>query len=187
MWVFLASELLLFAALFALFLTYRAVYPAGFDVGVAYNTKVFGSVNTGVLLVSSALVAGGVHALREGHSRRATWLVSGTMLLGFVFLLIKLTEYKLHFDEGIFPGGHGAFFDAHAGEGIPIFWTLYFTMTGLHAIHVTVGLGILGFLLHGIRSGAVRSSMAHRLELGAIYWHLIDVIWIFLWPLYYLA
>jgi cytochrome c oxidase subunit 3 len=187
MWVFLASELLLFAALFALFLTYRGLYPAGFAAGVAHNTKVFGSVNTGVLLVSSALVASAVHALREGRARRAAWLVAGTMLLGLSFLVIKVTEYGLHFAEGILPGGKGAFFAQHSEEGLPVFWTLYYLMTGLHAVHVTVGLGILAFMGAGIRRGAVRRAMAHRLELGAIYWHLIDVIWIFLWPLYYLA
>jgi cytochrome c oxidase subunit 3 len=179
MWVFLASELLLFAGLFALFASYRAHYPAVFHTAVHENTKALGSINTGVLLISSALVAGGVHALREGRSTKSSILVTGTILLGVTFLAIKAVEYTLHFDHGLYPG--------RAPAGSAPFWTLYYAMTGLHALHVTVGVSLLSVLLFGIRRGFVNQEMSHRLELGAIYWHLIDVIWIFLWPLFYLA
>jgi cytochrome c oxidase subunit 3 len=187
MWVFLASELLLFAGLFALFASYRALHPQGFHEAVAHSSKILGSINTAVLLVSSALVAGSVHALRAGLRRASAWLIVGTMALGLVFLFNKFVEYREHFADGIYPGGHGAHFVHHTTPGLATFWSLYFGMTGLHAIHVTVGLIILGVMVAGIRSGSVSRPMSHRLELAAIYWHLIDIIWIFLWPLFYLA
>lgn len=190
MWVFLASEVLLFGALFALFATYQVRFPHAFREGVAHNTKILGSINTGVLLVSSTLVAGGVHALRAGHRNRALALTSGTIVLGLVFLAIKLTEYAEHFREGIYPGGVGRFFTERGLEGthgLPEFWTLYYGMTGLHAIHVTIGSAVLFAMVVGMVRGHVTPESAHRLEVSAIYWHLVDVIWIFLWPLFYLA
>jgi cytochrome c oxidase subunit 3 len=187
MWVFLASEVLLFAALFALYASYRMHYVAGFREAVRANTKLLGSINTGVLLASSTIVACGVHALRAGRRRLAAWLVLATMSLGVVFLVIKLTEYGAHFREGIYPGGVGTYFTEHTVRGLPEFWTLYFGMTGLHAVHVTVGITVLGVMLVGILRGGVSPSHAYRLELGAIYWHLVDLVWIFLWPLFYIA
>jgi cytochrome c oxidase subunit 3 len=187
MWVFLASEVLLFGAIIALFTSYQVHYPEAFREGVHQNTKILGSINTGVLLVSSTAVACSVHALRAGRRRLAGLLVAATMALGTVFLVIKLTEYARHFDEGIYPGGVGHFFREHGARGLAEFWTLYFGMTGLHALHVTVGLTVLGVMLVGIMRGKLGAANAHRLELGAIYWHLVDVIWIFLWPLFYLA
>jgi cytochrome c oxidase subunit 3 len=190
MWVFLATEVLLFGALFALFTTYQVRFPEAFHIGVEHNTKLLGSINTGVLLVSSTLVAGAVHAVRDGHKTRAIVLVCGTVFLGLVFLAIKLTEYGKHFEEGIYPGGVGSFFTEHGihgAHGLPEFWTLYYAMTGLHAIHVTIGSSVLAVLAYGLHGGWVTSETAHRLEVGAIYWHLVDVIWIFLWPLFYLA
>lgn len=187
LWVFLASEVLLFAALFALFASYRAHYPHAFREAVLHNTKVLGSVNTLVLLTSSTLVACGVHALRSGRRRLATRLVAATMTLGVAFLGIKLTEYGRHFAEGIEPAGGGRYFVEHRARGLAEFWTLYYGMTGLHAIHVTVGVIVLGAMLLGIRRGTVVPLTAYRLELGATYWHLVDLVWIFLWPLFYLA
>jgi len=187
LWVFLASEVLLFGALFALFASYRTHYPAEFRAAVAGNTKVLGSINTGVLLVSSTMVACSVHALRIGKRKLAMGLVAGTMLLGLVFLAIKLTEYGEHFSEGIYPGAHGHYFAEHGTRGFSEFLTLYFGMTGLHAIHVTIGVTVLGAMLLGIMRGTINATTTYRLELGATYWHLVDLIWIFLWPLFYLA
>jgi cytochrome c oxidase subunit 3 len=187
MWVFLGSEMLLFAGLFALFVTYRMHFPAGFAEGVQNGTKVLGSINTAVLLVSSTLVAHSVHALRERRRWRAVALVVLTVAMGGLFLAIKVTEYRIHFQHGIHPGGAGAFFEAHQTPGLAVFWTLYFIMTGLHAVHVTVGMGLLLTVALGMLTGRVASPSTQRLEIGAIYWHLIDVVWLFLWPLFYLA
>jgi cytochrome c oxidase subunit 3 len=187
LWVFLASEVLLFGALFALFASYRMHYPAEFRQAVLHNTKLLGSINTGVLLVSSTIVACGVHALRAGRVKLAMLSVSATALLGFVFLGVKLTEYGRHFADGIYPGGSGRYFVEHGMRGSSEFWTLYYGMTGLHAVHVTIGIAVLGAMLLGIVRGTITPRTAYRLELGATYWHLVDLVWIFLWPLFYLA
>jgi cytochrome c oxidase subunit III len=109
-----------------------------------------------------------------------------TLACGTAFLVIKGIEYSEHFREGVFPGGHGAFF-ASQPQGVKLFYTLYFLMTGLHGIHVVVGMGILAWLCRQILTGKVAVPHAHPLEIGAVYWHLIDVVWIFLWPIFYLT
>lgn len=175
LWVFLASEVLLFGALIALFLAQRAEDRAGFHEAALRNTKLLGSLNTGVLLASSTLVACSAHAMRASRRGLAALLVGGALLLGIVFLVIKVTEYAEHFREDIYPG---------TGS---LFWTLYFGMTGLHAIHVTVGIAVLGALAAGVLRGRIDAARPHPLELGATYWHLVDIVWIFLWPLLYLS
>lgn len=187
MWVFLASELLFFSGLFALYATYRVEHAAGFGQGVLHNTVAWGSTNTGVLLVSSYTMALAVHELRRGKKKAAAALTAATIALGLCFLAIKTGEYLEHFREGIYPGNVGTFFRDHADPGIGMFFTLYFCMTGLHAVHVGVGVGVLTFLLVKIIRRTVDASTSHRLAIGAVYWHLVDVIWIFLWPLFYLV
>ncbi|HEX4448126.1 MAG TPA: cytochrome c oxidase subunit 3 family protein [Polyangiaceae bacterium] len=187
MWVFLASEVLFFAGLFALYATYRVEHPDGFGEGVLHNTLVWGSINTGVLLVSSYCIALAVHALRRGQIKTAVRLTGLTIACGFAFLGIKTHEYLEHFREGIYPGGVGDFFHAHKEPGIEMFFTLYFCMTGLHAIHVIVGMGVLAFLLSKLVRGQITPMASHPLAIGAVYWHLVDAIWIFLWPLFYLV
>lgn len=182
MWIFLASEILFFGALFALYAAYRVRSPAAFADAVQHNTLYFGSLNTAVLLTSSFLVALGVHAVRHGAERKATKYVLATAVLGVVFLSIKGYEYVEHFRHGIFPGtpGHGAA-DASA------FWTLYYLMTGLHALHVTVGVVVLFVFALLLRSRRVTAAAPHSLENAALYWHLVDIIWLFLWPCFYLT
>lgn len=187
MWLFLASEVLLFGALFALFASYRVHFPEAFHASVAHASKVLGSVNTAVLLMSSTLVACSVHMLREGRTRAASLLLSGTLVLGLAFLGVKALEWREHFHDGILPGGAGHYFQEHSARGFSEFWTLYFGMTGLHALHVVVGLGVLATLLMQILRGTLTPARSHVLEIGAIYWHLVDLVWIFLWPLFYLA
>ncbi len=187
MWVFLGTEILFFSGLFALYTAYRVEHPTGFDVGVAHNTIVYGSVNTGVLLVSSFFVALAVHELRRGRNELSASLVGLTILFGLGFLGIKTAEYLHHFSDGIFPGGTGHFFEEHTEPGIKMFYTLYFCMTGLHAIHVFAGCCVLGFLLWKVARREIGAWAPHPLAIGAIYWHLVDVIWIFLWPLFYLV
>ena len=181
---FLGSEALLFSGVLALITAYRADWPAAFAEGVHDNTRVLGSINTIVLLVSSAIIAVAVEVRRAGRIRFAAILTLVTAALGAVFLAIKLTEYAEHFHEGIYPGAHGAFFQAHHTPGLPTFWTLYFLATGLHAVHITAGISVLSY--RGVRD-LVRPTHVHALEATALYWHLVDVIWIFLWPLFYLA
>jgi len=186
MWVFLGSEILFFSGLFALYAAYRTEHPHGFGVGVEHNTIAYGSTNTAVLLFSSYTVAMAVHALRSGRSRASMALIGVTLLLGGAFLGIKTAEYMKHFGDGIYPGGWGSFFEQHGDAGTKMFFTLYYCMTGLHALHVFAGMCVLAFMLAKVGRGEVDAAVPHPFELGAVYWHLVDVIWIFLWPLFYL-
>jgi cytochrome c oxidase subunit 3 len=181
--VFLASETLLFTAILALVVGYRATWPEAFAFGVHHNTKVLGSINTVVLLTSSTSLAVALEMLRTGRRRVATALTLFTAACGVAFLAIKITEYEHHFAEGIYPGGRGAFFVAHPIAGLPAFWTLYFLATGFHGVHVLAGVGAVGYR-------AIRMPDAteiHRFEATALYWHFVDLVWLFLWPLFYLA
>jgi cytochrome c oxidase subunit 3 len=187
LWVFLASEVVLFSGLFVLYIALRIEHHAAFQEGIKHATKTLGSINTAVLLVSSGFVAYAMHVLRQGRVNLAAALTGVTILLGFVFLAIKLTEYAAHAHEGILPGGRGHFFQEHPDPGLPPFWTLYYTMTGLHALHVLVGVSVLSVMVLGMVFGSVTERTAYRLECGATYWHLVDLFWIFLWPIFYLA
>lgn len=186
-WIFLGTEVLFFAGLFALYVGYRTEHAYGFGVGVEHNTVAFGSVNTGVLLLSSYTVALAVHELRKGRQRRSALLVGTTILLGVVFLVIKTAEYMKHFSDGLYPGGVGRFFEEHPDPGTKMFYTLYYCMTGLHAVHVFAGCCVLAFLGRKVLRREIGDWAPHPLAMGAVYWHLVDVVWIFLWPLFYLT
>jgi cytochrome c oxidase subunit 3 len=186
MWIFLGTEVLLFSGFFVLYAAYRTEQPHGFAVAVEHNTWGWGSLNTGVLLVSSYTIALAVHALRRGRPRVCARLIGVTLFLGVCFLAIKTTEYMQHFREGLYPGGVGTFYREHGEAGTKMFFTLYFCATGLHAFHVMVGIGVLTFLLVQILRQRIDAAAPHALAIGAIYWHLVDMVWIFLWPLFYL-
>lgn len=186
MWIFIASEVLLFAALFTLYGAYRTIYPTEFAQSIAHNSRLLGTVNTVVLICSSFTVALAVHALEHDQPGRARRLVGGTIALAALFLVNKAVEYGLHFDEGVFPGGRGAFFGGEAGVGAATFYNLYYLLTGVHALHVIIGMTVLALVLWRVpRGGSLGSPLG--LELSALYWHLVDLVWIFLWPLFYLT
>ncbi len=186
MWVFLATEVLLFAALFALYASYRTMFPQDFADAVNHNTLAYGTVNMYVLLTSSLLAALAVSAVRAGRGRAASLLLAGTALLGLAFLAIKLAEYSVHWREGSLPGGY--YHDAELPTfGANRFFTLYWVMTGFHALHVTGGVGVVSWMAARAWRGAYTPAAHARLVMGTLYWHLVDVIWIFLWPLLYLS
>jgi cytochrome c oxidase subunit III len=185
MWIFLGSEVLLFAGLFALYAAYRVMYPADFASATAHNNVLIGTTNTFILITSSLTVVLSVHAIRGSQPRRTAYLLLASMLLGIVFLVLKGVEYAEHFHQGIFPGAAYRF-AALPTWGAQLFFTLYFLMTGLHALHVIGGLVVLGWVLLGCLQGEYSGAHHTPVELGALYWHLIDIIWIFLWPLLYL-
>ncbi len=186
MWIFLASELLLFAALFVLYFGYRAHYPQVFSEGVGHNARAIGTLNTCILLLGSIAVALAVNELRRSRTRSAVLLLAATTLAAIAFLILKGSEYAAHLQEGIRPGGQGHFFLEHQEPGWPIFFTLYFAMTGLHAIHVAVGGALLGGMTWWVARRRVGAAGAYRVEMGALYWHLVDLIWVFLWAMFYL-
>jgi cytochrome c oxidase subunit 3 len=186
MWVFLVSEVLLFATLFTLYAAQRAEYPRGFAAAAHETDLLLGSVNTYVLLTASFLVALAVGAIRGDRPRPAAVLLVASAGLGVAFLGLKGLEYAHHFRDGLYPGtyyrGHGLADVAAARE----FFALYYVMTGLHALHVIGGIFILLWLAWRTRRGAYGTAYHTPVELGGMYWHLVDVIWLFLWPAFYL-
>ena len=186
MWVFLATEVLLFAALFAVYAAYRAMYLSDFKAGIEHNTLVFGTVNMYVLLTSSLLAALSVSAIRADRARSASWLLAGTAVLGAAFIAIKLYEYSKHWHEGSLPGRY-YHYDELPTFGANRFFTMYWVMTGFHALHVTAGVGVVSWMAARAHRGFYTRAAHARLVIGTLYWHLVDVIWIFLWPLLYLS
>jgi len=186
MWVFLGSETLLFAGLFGLYSAYRAGYGQPFDEALRHNEQWLGSVNTLVLIVSSFFVAWAVHLTRNDRLRGALWSLVAVVALGLTFLGLKAFEYTHHLREGIAPGAlyH---YDLLPDPAARIFFTLYYFMTGLHALHVVAGLSVLVWMAIWHLRRPFGPSHHVPLELGGLYWHLVDVIWIFLWPLLYLT
>jgi cytochrome c oxidase subunit 3 len=186
MWIFLASELLLFAALFALYAGYRTMFLPEFKAAIRHNTLAFGTTNMYVLLTSSLLAALSVSAVRADRRRTASLLLAGTALLGAAFVAIKLDEYRRHWEEGSLPGPYYHFADLPT-FGANRFFTLYWTMTGVHALHVTAGVMVVTWMAVRAWRGFYTSALHAKLVMGTLYWHLVDVIWIFLWPLLYLS
>jgi cytochrome c oxidase subunit III len=185
MWLFLATEVMLFGGLFTAYTVYRILYPVGFGEGSRSLDLTLGGINTIILLISSFTLGLGVDAARLGQRRRLVILLTLTALLGLVFMGIKASEYASHFNEGMVPGLNWVYAGPRAAE-VQLFMLAYFTMTGLHAIHLSIAILIVAIM-------AVRTSRARLLplrhtpvELMGLYWHFIDIIWLFLVPLLYL-
>ena len=185
MWVFLGSEVLLFAGLLALYAAYRFAYPAEFHAASTHANLVIGTVNTYILITSSLTMALAIHATRHGNRRRTVALLGATIALGLAFDVLKTIEYAQHLADGIAPGVYYAFGELPA-HGVVLYVTLYYLLTGLHALHVTGGVGVLVWLAVRARRGDFTPGSHIALELGGLYWHLVDLVWIFLWPLLYL-
>jgi cytochrome c oxidase subunit 3 len=184
--VFLTTEVMLFGGFFATALFLRIVYPEEY-VGSSKALHLFvGGANTAVLLTSSLLVALAVQAARSGARRRAAILLAGGGLLGIAFLGIKAFEYSLEYSEGLLPIPPG---QAHFGAPAQhLFMNLYLLATGLHAFHVAAGVLLLGGLaVSMMRGGLDIPGRSVVVEAGGLYWHMVDVIWVFLYPVLYLA
>ena len=183
MWLFLFTELLLFGGLFLVYTIYRYLNADAF-LHASYNLNVIlGTVNTIVLLTSSWTVAMAVTAMQKGNIKLSVKLIDATIFFAMIFLVIKYFEWTAKFEHGLFPGME------HYNQLIPgskLFFFLYFFMTGLHGVHVIVGGVILLFVQHAIKNKKTNPGKYMFLENAALYWHLVDVIWIFLFPLFYL-
>jgi cytochrome c oxidase subunit 3 len=182
MWTFLGSELLLFAGLFALYGGYRAEH--GFNVASRHDEVAIGTINTYVLVTSSLTVALAVGAVRGGRRGLAVLLLVISFAFGAVFLTLKGTEYWLHLQQGIAPGRWWSAKEID-GYGARTYFTLYYLMTGLHSIHVAAGMVVLAVLGVGVSRRRWHAENHLPVELGALYWHLVDLIWLFLWPMFY--
>jgi cytochrome c oxidase subunit 3 len=184
MWFFLFTELLFFGGMFLLYAIYRYKFAADFHHAASDESLVLGSINTGVLLTSSLAIALAIAAVRRGELRRSAALQWVTIGLGLVFLAIKGVEWGGKIARGIYPNGP-AFLGLPNGEAI--FFGLYFTMTGLHALHVLIGVAVIAAMVRFTRRGAIGPERYSRLENTGLYWHFVDIVWIYLFPLFYLV
>ena len=184
MWLFIFTELLLFGGLFVIYSVYRFMNPDAFHMAAEELNRSVGAVNTIILLISSMLVAMSTSALQKGKSGTAIVLLEVTFMLGLLFLVNKYFEWGIKFEHGIFPGSK--YLLENMSQGEILFFGLYFVMTGLHALHIIVGLTVIGFAISGISRGKVHAQRSALLENAGLYWHLVDIIWIFLFPLFYL-
>ncbi|HTO96177.1 MAG TPA: cytochrome c oxidase subunit 3 family protein [Myxococcales bacterium] len=185
MWLFLATEILLFAGLFTGYAVYRFEFPLAFADGSRHLNLAAGTVNTVVLITSSFTVALAIHFARTDRPRAAAVCLVLTILMALAFLGIKAIEYTEHFHERALPGKFYAFKEVPI-PGAAMFYSLYFLMTGLHGLHVVIGMSVLTWILWRTLQGRYSSRYYTGLELGGLYWHLVDLIWIFLYPLLYL-
>jgi len=186
MWLFLASEVLLFGGLLCCYALYRFLYSHAFHLASARLNVALGTVNTVLLITSSLTVALAYHHVRSDRGRLAGSLLLLSVLLGLAFLGVKAVEYAHKVEEGLLPG---RYFHARdlAAPGASMFFTLYFLTTGLHAVHVLAGMLVLSWA--GIHTFRRRFHRDHSVpvELAGLYWHLVDLVWIFLYPLLYLV
>jgi cytochrome c oxidase subunit 3 len=184
MWLFLFTEILLFGGLFILYSAYRARYPFEFHDGGQHLNVVIGVANTLILLASSLTVALSITAMQKGDRTLSTLCLAATIVLGTAFLVNKYVEWSREIRHGLYPNSPVL---TQRPKGDQIFFGLYYSMTGLHGLHVIAGIMVLSIMLVLVIRGKISSADFSKLENAGLYWHLVDVIWIFLLPLFYLA
>ncbi|MGE5243976.1 MAG: cytochrome c oxidase subunit 3 family protein [Betaproteobacteria bacterium] len=185
MWVFLVTEILFFGGLFCIYSVYRNWYGDAFTAGSHELLVWAGTLNTAVLITSSLTMALAVHAAQTGQRRTLILMLIATMILGGVFLGIKGFEYYTEWVEHHVPGA-GFQFEAAQFQHAQIFFSLYFMMTGLHALHMIIGLGVMATMLWWSATGVITKEYYSPIEISGLYWHFVDIVWIFLFPLLYL-
>ena len=183
MWLFIFTELLLFGGLFIAYSIYRFRNPDAFHLAAEELNRSIGLINTIVLLISSASIAMSLTAIQTGKIGRSKLLITLTIILSIIFLINKYFEWGVKFHHHIYPGSE---YLMSLSQGEILFFGLYFAMTGLHAVHIIVGLTLMLIVLGRIFSGKITYDNNVLLENTGLYWHLVDIIWIFLFPLFYL-
>ncbi len=183
MWLFLFSELILFGGMFIIYAVYRFKHPDEFRLAASELDTFIGTINTIILLTSSLSVAMSITAIQRGRKRLSMTLVGTTIVLALLFLVNKYFEWSHKISLGIYPRSPEL---TGKPEGEILYFGLYYVMTGLHALHVVVGMVILAVMFAFIAKGSINKNSFVRLESGGLYWHLVDIIWIFLFPLFYL-
>lgn len=184
MWFFIFTELLLFGVLFVIYAVYRYLNHEAFHLAAEELDTFVGAVNTIILLISSMTIAMATTSLQKRNKPLTLALAGITLILGIVFLVNKYFEWGAKFDHGIFPGS--VHLTEALSQGEILFFGLYFIMTGLHALHIIIGLVLIAVVMWKVHKGKVHAERAALLENSGLYWHLVDIIWIFLFPLFYL-
>jgi len=185
MWAFLLTELMLFGGFFTGYTAYRSAYPEAFAQGSHHLDVLLGGINTAVLICSSLTMALAVHAAQAGKRKGQVLYLLLTIVFGAVFLGIKAVEYSHKFHEHLVPGPNFSPEGANP-VGMQLFFSFYFAMTGTHALHMIIGIGILAVLIYQARKGRFGPEYYAPVEMTGLYWHFVDIVWIFLYPLLYL-
>jgi cytochrome c oxidase subunit 3 len=183
MWLFIFTELLLFGGLFIVYSIYRYMHPTAFALAAEELDVTIGTVNTVILLVSSMTIAMAATSIQKKDKRTTLILIGITLVLALVFLVNKYFEWSAKIEHQLYPGSPLL---EELGKGDTLFYGLYFFMTGLHALHIVVGMVILSVVFVFVWKDKLTFDNFQLLENGGLYWHLVDVIWIFLFPLFYL-
>ena len=183
MWLFLFTELILFGGMFIGYAVYRFSHPAEFQLAAKELDSFVGTLNTIILLTSSLTVAMSITSMQEGRKGLTLLLVSMTIVLAGAFLVNKYFEWGHKISLGLYPKSPELM---NKPTGEILYFGLYYVMTGLHALHVIIGMVVLGVMMMYVARGSINRNSYVRLEAGALYWHLVDIIWIFLFPLFYL-
>ncbi len=184
MWLFLLTEVLLFGGLFLMYMVYRIKFSAQFPQAAKELDVTLGTINTMILLTSSLTMALSIAAIQRSKKLLSLIFLGSTIILAFTFLVNKYFEWTAKFHHGLFPGSDIL---KSKSDGEIIFFGLYYSMTGLHGLHVIVGITLLTFMFVFITRNSIRPDHYIKLENSGLYWHLVDLIWIFLFPLFYLV
>jgi cytochrome c oxidase subunit 3 len=183
MWLFIATEVMLFGGLFLLYSMYRAKNPSEFHAASQELSLFAGTLNTVILITSSLSVVLAIYFFNDNKVKITARLLLTTIGFAFAFLVVKSFEWSAKFHHGLYPGS--AVLAAHP-HGEQLYFGLYFMMTGLHAVHVIVGIGVLSFVYLRIKQNKIVPGKGVFFDNAGLYWHLVDIIWIFLFPLFYL-
>lgn len=186
MWTFLVTEIMFFGGLFVTYTVYRLHYPEAAHIGSHELDITLGTFNTAVLILSSLTMALAVKASQLGKRKQIVAYMLGTMFLGLVFLGVKAIEYGHKWHEHHIPGPHFQFEGVADPNLVEAFFSIYFTMTGLHALHMIIGVGVMAWLLVPAWKGVFNQDYHNPIECVGLYWHFVDIVWIFLFPLLYL-
>ena len=190
MWFFVAQEILFFGGIFAAYFVYREMYPTAWKAGSHLQHWQIGAANTIVLIGSSLTMALAVWGAQGAKRKFTTLMLVLTLILGGIFVGVKAYEYSEHIHHGQFPGALFTYEHAAAPEltrGIELFMVFYFTMTGLHALHMVIGAGLLLYFIRRTWRGDFGPEYYSPIEIMGLYWHFVDIVWIFLFPLLYLV
>jgi cytochrome c oxidase subunit 3 len=186
MWVFLVTEVMLFGGLFVVYSAYRLAYPDAFKVASNELDLVLATVNTVVLLTSSLMMALGVRAAQTNNKKALITFLLLTIFFGTIFLGIKGVEYAQKFEHHLVPGYNFAFGHAEFAHAAELFFSLYFMTTGIHALHMIIGIGVLLYMTYRAFKNHFSAVYYDPLEMVGLYWHFVDIAWVFIFPLYYL-
>ena len=183
MWLFIFTEILLFGGLFVVYSVYRYLHPEAFKLAAEELDWVMGTINTVILLVSSMTIAMSISAIQKNNKKFALQLLYATVFLAIVFMVNKYFEWGAKFEHGFYPSSDVL---QELGFGTILYFGLYFMMTGLHALHIIIGVVVIGIIIYYVHKDKITHDDHQLLENGGLYWHLVDLIWIFLFPLFYL-